>query len=452
MKRAVDWNPELEHVQVRSLDSIFPAPDNDVIYRAIALDDPEIIELARSIKEHGLLDSLLISQDGFIISGHRRRIASLRAGLKEVPVKIYPISRKKSPDEFRRHESAIKMDPKAAHRQILNDRQEKQKRGRESLSMIDPDYVGRRCKLSKAKMPLINAIIRILNEHLEFWPLFDRQIHFRLLGSLAPLIHASKPNSRYVNDMKSYRAVTDVLTRGRIEGVIPWEAIDDDTRPIDLNQFYNNPAEFVRQDLESFLKGYWRNRQQSQPNHIEIVIEKLTVRSILEQVSSEYTLPVSTIRGMGTTVPKKKLADRFLRSQKRKLTLLVVSDLDPAGDAIAVDLVKSFKRDFGINDIEAFKVALTMEQVTHFSLQPSMEAKPKSPTYSTYVERYGTTNAYELEAMEPADLIATLRGAINSVMDIDLYNQECAAEESDSSQIIAVRQQAEHFFRSMDLS
>ena len=87
-----------------------------------------------------------------------------------------------------------------------------------------------------------------------------------------------KPNSRYVNDMKSYRAVTDVLTRGRIEGVIPWEAIDDDTRPIDLNQFYNNPAEFVRQDLERFLKGYWRNRQESQPNHIEIVIEKLTVR------------------------------------------------------------------------------------------------------------------------------------------------------------------------------
>jgi hypothetical protein len=30
-------------------------------------------------------------------------------------------------------------------------------------------------------------------------------------------------------------------------------------------------------------------------------------------------------------------------------------------------------------------------------------------------------------------------------MDIDLYNQECAVEENDPSQIIAVRQQAEHF-------
>ena len=82
-----------------------------------------------------------------------------------------------------------------------------------------------------------------------------------------------KPNSRYVNDLKSYRAVTDVLTRGRLEGLIDWDAIDDDTRPIDLNEAFNNPAKFLRDQLEGFLRGYWRNRQQSQPNHIEIVIE-----------------------------------------------------------------------------------------------------------------------------------------------------------------------------------
>jgi hypothetical protein len=199
------------------------------------------------------------------------------------------------------------------------------------------------------------------------------------------------------------------------------------------------------------LTGYWRNRQQSQPNHIEIVIEKLTVRTILSQVSSEYTIPVSTIRGMGPTVPKKKLADRLRRSQKRKLTLLVVSDLDPAGDAIAADLVKSFRRDYHIGNIEAFKVALTMEQVVQFTLEPSMKAKEKSPTYSEYIERYGTENAYELEAMEPADLVNTLRSAIDKVLDVDLYNMELAAEESDSAQIIAVRRQAENFFRSLSL-
>jgi NNP family nitrate/nitrite transporter-like MFS transporter len=53
------------------------------------------------------------------------------------------------------------------------------------------------------------------------------------------------------------------------------------------------------------------------------------------------------------------------------LVLLIVSDLDPAGDAIAEDLVKSFRRDFRIYNIEAYKVALTINQVEEFDLQPS---------------------------------------------------------------------------------
>jgi ParB-like chromosome segregation protein Spo0J len=92
--------PKLDHVQVRSLDSIKPAPDNEDVYRPIAFDDPEIRELAKSIKEHGVVDALLISLDGFIISGHRRYTEALLEGLEEVPVKIYPINRKEDPEGF----------------------------------------------------------------------------------------------------------------------------------------------------------------------------------------------------------------------------------------------------------------------------------------------------------------------------------------------------------------
>jgi hypothetical protein len=78
-----------------------------------------------------------------------------------------------------------------------------------------------------------------------------------------------------------------------------------------------------------------------------------------------------------------------------------------------------------------------------------MEAKQKSPGYKAFVERYRITDAYELEAMEPADLSGLLRSAINNVIDVDLYNQELAAEESDSVQVMAVQEQAEQFFKSL---
>jgi lipoate-protein ligase A len=463
--------PELDLVQVRPLDSIKPAPENDDVYNAIAWDDPEIHELARSIKEHGLQEPILISADGYIISGHRRRVASYLAKLDLVPVRVHPVSHSENTEAFIKllvemnsqrikstsvlvHESLIKIDPKAAHEQIINDRKEKDEDRsfkKDSLTAIDPENDGARCEISQAKQAFLSAILRILNEQHEYWPLSDRQIHYRLLGPDAPLTHASKPGSKYVNNKSSYRSLTDLLTRGRINGLIPWQAIEDVTRPVNLHNAFWSTSNFFRQEFENFLTDYWRNLQQSQPDHIEIVAEKLTVQTILKSVAKEHTIPLTISRGMSSLPPKKAIRDRYLRSQKDRLVLLVVSDLDPAGDAIAEDLVKSFRRDFGIDNIEPYKVALTIDQVEEFGLEPSMEAKDTSPTYSTFVEKYGITDAYELEAMEPVDLADTLTSAINEVLDIDLYNQELEAEEKDSARILAVRKQAEQFFKSLNL-
>jgi hypothetical protein len=162
-------------------------------------------------------------------------------------------------------------------------------------------------------------------------------------------------------------------------------------------------------------------------------------------------MPLSISRGMNTLAPKKAICDRFRRSGKQGLKLLVVTDLDPAGDTIALDLVKSFRRDFKIWNVEAFKVALTIEQVGDFGLTPSMEAKESSPTYRSFVNKYGITDAYELEAMDPGDLVDTLTEAIKDVLDIDLYNQELEAEEKDSAQIVAVQERATEFFKTLKL-
>jgi ParB-like chromosome segregation protein Spo0J len=80
---------ELDLVRVYPIESIVPSPENNAVYSTIAWDDPEIVELARSIKVYGVQEPLLISRDGFIISGHRRRVAALKAGLKEVPVRVH---------------------------------------------------------------------------------------------------------------------------------------------------------------------------------------------------------------------------------------------------------------------------------------------------------------------------------------------------------------------------
>jgi hypothetical protein len=179
------------------------------------------------------------------------------------------------------------------------------------------------------------------------------------------------------------------------------------------------------------------------------VAEKLTVRSILARVAREHTMPMTISRGMCSLPAKRKIYDRYAGSQKEKLILLCVSDLDPAGDTIAADLPESFEQDFSLDNVEAFKVALTIDQVEQYELAPSMEAKTSSPTYPAFVERYRITDAYELEAMRPADLAAEPTLAIEEVLDVGLFNQEAAAERSDAAKVVAVQERCDVFFKSL---
>ena len=50
-------------------------PNNDV-YGGLSLSDPDIADLLASIRASGLLEPLRISQDNYLISGHRRRFCA----------------------------------------------------------------------------------------------------------------------------------------------------------------------------------------------------------------------------------------------------------------------------------------------------------------------------------------------------------------------------------------
>ena len=115
----------------------------------------------------------------------------------------------------------------------------------------------------------------------DYLPLNNRQIFYQLIND-PPLIHSSKPNSRFRNDLRSYKALCDLLTRARHEGRIPYDWIDDATRPVTVWQVHPNVSAYYRQELKDILNGYWRDLMQSQANHIEIVAEKNTLQNVLK--------------------------------------------------------------------------------------------------------------------------------------------------------------------------
>ena len=426
--------------------SIRPSPENEQLYRPVDPNDPDILALAESIKRDGILEPLVVTRDGFIISGHRRYAAAKIAGLQKVPCRKINITRGspeflkllrehnrqriKTRDEILREEIAS-IDPEDAHCALSAHRREK---SRIAVDTIEVRTWKGRAAISPAKEEFLCAVERILTGMKDYLPLNNRQIFYQLIND-PPLIHSSKPNSRFRNDLRSYKALCDLLTRARHEGRIPYDWIDDATRPVTVWQVHPNVSAYYRQELKDILNGYWRNLMQSQPNHIEIVAEKNTLQNVLSPVAMEYCIPLTIGRGQCSTPPLSKIAKRFEDSGKEELIIIAVSDLDPDGDEIAHSLARRLRWDFCLfQNVEVIKAALTMEQAEDLELPKSFErAKRTSSNYERYIDRHGTDAVYELEAVAPHELQGLLRDTIDSVIDIDAYNHEVDEEKRDAA-------------------
>lgn len=73
-------------VKMVEVNTLEPHPKNPRVHPGSAIE-----KLMQSIKEYGWTNPILLSQEGFILSGHARVKAAKRVGVKKVPVISLPL-------------------------------------------------------------------------------------------------------------------------------------------------------------------------------------------------------------------------------------------------------------------------------------------------------------------------------------------------------------------------
>lgn len=435
------------------INQIKQAPENESIYDNFGVANADDRQLIESINDNGIQEPLVITSDWVLLSGHRRLASGLYLGLSTVPVRIldevifadldkqqrvkllrlYNQQREKSASEKIR-EAMVSIDPKAAHVELKEYNQR-----RKSLNSPEGEITitGTKTRAKITTHQFLKAAKAAIQKEKKYWPLSVRRIHYLLLND-PPLCHDRKPK-KYENNLNCYKKLTNLLSRARLTGEVPIQAIEDSTRPVLEGSGFDTVGEYIGQEIENFLTGYSRNLQQGQPHHIEIILEKNALRTVLESVAREYCIPITTTRGYVSIPPRHDVYRRYKQSGKSKLILLCLTDFDPDGDEIAESFCKSMRDDFGISNIQSFKVALTREDVEKYDLPSDMEAKKSSVNYKKFFERYGSNRAVELDAAPVELLQEKLREAIESVLDMDEFNAQMKIEEQDAIELKARR-------------
>jgi hypothetical protein len=295
---------------------VLVALENALIYDDFGISNGDDFLLTESIQKNGVNELLVLSADCVLLSGHRRMKAAKYLGLTKVPVRIIDVNfgglskikrltllrsfncqREKSPTEKIR-EQLLEIDPDEAYALLC--RRRAVQHWDIPASNVDLGGVKRRARITTVQF--LEAAQRVIQDNKEYWPLTVRRVHYLLLNG-PPLRHDKKADSHYKNDRGSYQALTNLLIRARLTGDLPLQAIEDTTRPIQLGGGFSSFEEFVKQESEYFLTGYYRNLMQGQPHHVEIMLEKNALRSVIEKVARDYCIPVTTGRGFSSLSP-----------------------------------------------------------------------------------------------------------------------------------------------------
>ena len=465
-------HPQQPYKTVRKrVESLKPSPENREIYRDPD-DDPDIGKLAKSIKKNGC-DPLVITADNSIVSGHRRHAALILNEQQFVECQVLPHPRSHwTHDEYLQllreynhqrnktvaeqvREEIIDIDPKAAHAALRTQRRD---------SLFAPELNGieivkiegrkRRYNISEDKADHVRFIEEIVfKSRRKYWPLSVRGVHYPLLnynfirGYYWPKRnepgHGHRRELRYTNDQGSYDATSDLITRLRLNGEIPWEAFDDPTRPLKEFRSFRDARQFVSHQTSRLFTGYWRELLQSQPNHIEVVCEKNTIYHMVLRITEKYQIPTSSGRGFNSIDPWHDLYERYEASEKKRLIVIVLSDFDPEGEMIPIVGGRTLRDDFDVDKCTIIKAGVTREQIDLHDLPPMNFAKESSPNFKWFLDRnYGDSNVYELEALEPEVMLEDLDAVIRGVLDIDLFNREVEREAEEAVFLEAARKRA----------
>ena len=227
------------------------------------------------------------------------------------------------------------------------------------------------------------------------------------------------------NKASEYSKLSGLIVKGRMGGVVDWDAIEDRIRIPKLPYYVDD----VSNAIDDTIEQYRLDRQREQKNYIEVWVEKDALSGVLYPITERYHVRLMVNRGYSSLTA---MRDASLRFRNAKATgqrgyILYLGDHDPSG----LDMIRDIKtRLEGLASVvDVIAIGITYEQIQEFNPPPN-PAKFKDPRADWYIEKFGPVS-WEVDALPPKYLNELLVEQIESRIDLDLYNKFIKQEKKD---------------------
>ena len=269
-----------------------------------------------------------------------------------------------------------------------------------------------------------------------------RQLYYRLVAQ------GMIPNAQL-----AYKRLGDTLCKARLAGEFGMDLLIDRGRSagasmhenvsIDVNDALDRAGAAIGQIPLWAIRA---DRWYGQRTHVSVWVEKDALSGVFERPCSGRGVGLFACKGYPSHSALwqwLKGLERATAAQSRTIwddegdahecepieeaIVLYFGDHDPDGWQIprsAEEAINAFARVQGLNvpPIRFIRCGLNMDQIQEFN-PPPFPAKPTSSRYEGYRDEHATTDAWELDALSPADLERMIRDAIDDHWDQDTRDE-----------------------------
>jgi len=235
------------------------------------------------------------------------------------------------------------------------------------------------------------------------------------------------------NTPEEYKKLGGLLVKGRMAGVVDWDAIEDRIRVPKIPYWVND----IEDALNDTIRQYRLDRMEGQDYYIEVWCEKDALSGIILRVTEKFHIRLMINRGYSSASAMYRAAKRFqsqIDTNNKLPLILYLGDHDPSG----LDMVRDIRErleEFGIM-VEINHIALTSDQIAEFNPPPN-PAKITDPRADWYIRLFGDMS-WEVDALSPEDLTAVLNLNINNLIDTGKFADMIEKEKDDKDKITEI--------------
>lgn len=268
-------------------------------------------------------------------------------------------------------------------------------------------------KFRDASLELINTLNGILDEY--------AQQGYDL--SLRQLYYQGVARGYIENSQKSYSKIGDLVSAGRLAGIIDWDMIVDRGRVAVANTHWTSPADIVDAAAAQYKIDKWED----QPNHIEVMVEKQALEGVLIPVCHRLDVTFRANKGYTSQSMMYRLGKDLseIQASGKDIHVLYFGDHDPSGLDMDRDVQERIAL-FSGKSVSFERLALTYPQVQVLN-PPENPAKITDSRAKQYIKVYGASS-WELDAVEPRELARLVENAVVNLRDDALWKDALGRE------------------------